>query len=106
MDRNKDNINRLEQAMAETWREQSTPEPSEAWHASVMAAIAVEKPIGPRILPATIQIGLAWRAACVTAAAAIVVTAVGLWITPSDARLAWQLQRDGAGSEWALLMGD
>ena len=73
MNQDKDSDQPIERTLGEAWRQQPVPEPSEAWHEQVMAAIAAE-PAGPHIVKVAIQTGLAWRAACVTAAAAVIVT--------------------------------
>lgn len=105
MDKNKKDDDRLERALAGAWHEQQGPEPSEAWYIQVMQAVGAEPGV-PQIVPLAMPPRLLWRAACVAAAAAIVVAVIGNRIIPSDAGLAWQLQRDGVSSEWALLAGD
>ena len=105
MKRDRDREERIERALAEAWRVRSVPEPSDVWHQKVVQAIRAEPRVA-QVVPFVMQIRLAWRAACVTAAAAIIVAAVGYWVMPSDARLAWQLQRDGIWSEWVLQTGE
>ena len=105
MKQDRERYNRVERALAEQWRTWSVPEPSAAWHKEVMRAIRAEPGI-PRVVSLAVQVRLAWRAACVTAAAALVVAVVGYWIMPSDAQLAGQLARDGIWSQWALQTGE
>jgi len=105
MKQDRDRQERIERALAGAWKAWSVLEPSEAWHEEVMLAIRAE-PCLPQVVPLITQVRLAWRAACVTAAAAIVVAVVGYWIMPSDAQLAGQLQRDGIWSQWILQTGE
>jgi len=96
---------RVERMLAEAYQNRLVPEPSDLWHEKVMQAIRAE-PSVPQVVALRVQAGIAWRAALVTAAAAVIVTAVELWVMPSDTRLAWELQRDGVLSEWVLQTGE
>ena len=95
----------VEQMLAAAWRQRPTLEPSAAWCAKVMQAIRAE-PGGPQAVRFRVEAGMAWRGALVTAAAAVLVAAVGLWLLPSDAQLARDFQQDSALSAWVLRTGE
>ena len=93
------------QALATAYRNQSGPEPTEQWHQRAMQAVRAQRNI-LSIIPIRPESKIVWRAACVAAAAAIIMAVLGYWTLPSDARLAWQFQREGVASAWLLQMGD
>jgi len=101
----KNKTGRVERMLAEAYENRLVPEVSDLWHEKVMQTIRAE-PSVPQVVPLRMQARIAWRAALATAAAAVIVTAVGLRVMPSDARLAWELQRDGVLSEWVLQTGE
>ena len=105
MKQDRDREERIERALVKAWRGQPVREPSDAWQNEVMQAIRAE-PCRPQVIPLVAQVRLAWRAACVTAAAAVIVAVVGYRIMPSDAQLVGQLQRDGIWSVWVLQSGE
>jgi hypothetical protein len=95
----------IERLLATAYRNQPSPEPSELWHQRVMQAVRGQGSV-LSIIPTRPEMRIVWRAACVAVAAAIIMAVLGFWILPSDARLAWQFQREGAVSAWLLQMGD
>ncbi len=95
----------IEQRLKAAYRGQSVPEPSEQWHRRVMQAVREQ---GGILVPAPVRIEnrVAWHAAYLAIAAAVIMTILGYWTLPSDARLAWQFQREGTASAWLLHLGD
>jgi hypothetical protein len=101
----KSKTGRVERMLTEAYENRLVPEASDLWHEKVMQAIRAE-PSVPQVVPLRMQARIAWRVALATAAAAVIVTAVGLRVMPSDTQLAWELQRDGVLSEWVLQTGE
>jgi len=95
----------VERMLAQAYQRWQVLEPSELWHEKVVKAIRAER-ASPQVIRFRAEARIAWRGALATAAAAVLVAAVGLWIMPSDAQLAWEFQQDGALSAWALQTGE
>ncbi len=95
----------IEQMLAVAWRHGRTPKPPVPWCEELMAAIRAE-PGGPQVVRFRAEARMAWRGALVTAAAAVLVAAAGLWLMPSDAQLARNFQQDSALSAWVLQTGE
>jgi hypothetical protein len=96
----------IEQALAAAYRGQPAPEPSEQWHQRVMQAVRVQGGVLSVMPIRLVESRIVWRAACVAAAAAVIMAILGFWVMPSDARLAWQFQREGVASAWLLQVGE
>lgn len=105
MKKERHNEESIEQMLATAYRGQLAPEPSERWQQRVMQAIRTQGSV-ISIVPIWPGSRIVWRVACVAAAAAIIIAVLGFWMLPSDARLAWQFQREGVVSAWLLQMGD
>ena len=105
MRKDSDNQADVERMLAEAYRRRQVPEPSDPWREKVMQAIRAE-PGGPQVIRLRAEARIAWWGALATAAAAVLVAAVGLWVMPSDARLAWEFQQDGARTAWVLQTGE
>jgi hypothetical protein len=95
----------IEQTLAAAYRSQPAPEPSERWHQQVMQAVRAQGGV-ISVVPIRLESRIVWRAACVAAAAAVIMAILGFWVMPSDARLAWQFQREGVVSAWLLQIGE
>lgn len=94
----------IEQMQVVVWRRWRTPKPAVPWCEKLMEAIRAE-PGGPQVVRFRAEARLAWRGALVTAAAAVLVAAAGLWLMPSDAQLARDVQQDSILSAWVLQTG-
>jgi hypothetical protein len=95
----------MERMLAAAYRDQPVPEPSEQWHQKVMQAVRAEGGVISMVRSRP-EAQIIWRAAWVAAAAAVIMTILGFWMMPSDARLAWQFQQEGAVSAWLLQVGE
>ena len=95
----------VERMLAGAYRRRQVPEPSGLWCEKVMQAIRAEQG-GPQVVRLRVEARIAWRGALATVAAAVIVAAVGLWVMPSDAQLAWDLQQDSVLSAWVLQTGE
>ncbi len=95
----------IERMLKNAYRSQPVPEPSEQWHLGVMRAVRGQGRI-LSLAPVQIESRVAWHAAYVAIAAAIIMAILGLWTLPSDARLASQFQGEGTASAWLLHVGD
>ena len=95
----------IDRTLADAFRSRPVPEPSEQWHQRVMQAVRAQRGI-ISIIPVRPESRIAWRAACVAAAAAVIMAILGFWVIPSNDRLAWQFQREGVVSAWLLQIGE
>jgi hypothetical protein len=91
--------------LADLCQHRHVPEPSGLWCEKVMQAIRGEQG-SPQVIRFRAEARMAWRGALATAAAAVIVAAAGLWVMPSDAQLAWDLQQDSVLSAWVLQTGE
>ncbi len=101
MKRNHETRRRLEEATAEAYRRQPVLKPSGTWYQTVMQRVHREAVV-PRVVHLHVDAQVAWRAACIAGAVAVIVAAVTMNLVPSRAQLVWQLQQDGTVSGWAL----
>jgi hypothetical protein len=94
-----------ERNLASAYLRQPVPEPSERWHRNVMQAVRSQGNT-LSIAPLRLETRMAWRAACVAAAAAAIMTILGSRVIPSNAALAWQFQHENEASAWILELGE
>lgn len=94
-----------ELSMAEAWRRQPVPGPTEDWMRGVMDAVRREG--APRVTPFPERVSaFAWRMAWAAAAAVAVLSFILLTRAPSEPQWAWQVMESGAGVTWLASNGE
>jgi len=95
---------RMERALREVFLRQPEVVPSEAWHAAVMARLRAEA-VDLRPMAFVLASQIAWRGAILAAAAALIVSVVGLAKMPTENQLAWEWSQGVGVMKWLSQSG-